>query len=141
MKARSSEQVSSLIGQQNELVKGYSAEIKALGDQISRLKEARDSVSAIYQKSCEVVNDIDTYDVGVAWQGNLRESWEELKRGAVKNGNTYCNSVDGVYLSICAVINTLGDSLADAQTGLDAANRTITSLNFELKAAQWGLDR
>lgn len=81
MKARSSEQVSSLISQQNELVKGYSAEIKALGDQISRLKEARDSVSAIYQKSCEVVNDIDTYDVGVAWQGNLRESWEELKRG------------------------------------------------------------
>lgn len=84
---------------------------------------------------------INAYDVGVAWQGNLRESWEELKRCAVNNGNTYCNSVNGVYLSICAAINTLGDGLADAQAGLDAANRTITSLNFELKAAQWGLDR
>ena len=78
---------------------------------------------------------------GLPGRGIFGRAGKSSKEDAVKNGNTYCNSVDGVYLSICAVINTLGDSLADAQTGLDAANRTITSLNFELKAAQWGLDR
>ena len=84
MKARSSEQVSSLISQQNELVKGYSAEIKALGDQISRLKEARDSVSAIYQKSCEVVNDIDTYDVGLPGRGIFGRAGKSSKEALSK---------------------------------------------------------
>ena len=67
------------IANQKGVIDGINARITSLSGRIERLETARDSVDGIYQDTCTMVDNMAAYDVGIAWQGNLREDWEDLR--------------------------------------------------------------
>lgn len=125
------------IANQKGVIDGINARITSLSGRIERLETARDSVDGIYQDTCTMVDNMAAYDVGIAWQGNLREDWEELKSDAVETGKTYRNAINDIYLAIDAKIASLSNQLTEEQTGLAAANETLRILNNELLVANW----
>lgn len=125
------------IANQKGVIDGINARITSLSGRIERLETARDSVDGIYQDTCTMVDNMAAYDVGIAWQGNLREDWEELKSDAVETGKTYRNAINDIYLAIDAKIASLSNQLTEEQTGLAVANETLRILNNELLVANW----
>lgn len=125
------------IANQKGVIDGINARITSLSGRIERLETARDSVDGIYQDTCTMVDNMASYDVGIAWQGNLREDWEELKSDAVETGKTYRNAINDIYLAIDAKIASLSNQLTEEQTGLAVANETLRILNNELLVANW----
>lgn len=125
------------IANQKGVIDGIDARITSLNGRIERLETARGSVDGIYQDTCTMVDNMAAYDVGIAWRGNPREDWEDLKGDAVEMGKTYRNAINDIYLAIDAKIASLSNQLTEEKTGLAVANETLRILNNELLVANW----
>lgn len=106
-----------------------------LSDKIARLEAARAAVSALHTDDKGFVSWVQRYDVGPTWRGAKREEFEEVKRDACAQGETYCEGVGEIYKAICDKITQLENERADGMGLISWAYSCINNLSNELDKA------
>lgn len=112
-------------------IRQYQSEISDYDETISRLEKADDGVRGVGNEVDSFIWHIRNYDVGVAWQGNLREEWESQKREAVKSAESYNDQIDDIGFIIRSKLRELRSQRGQIQRKLDQAD-------YDLKAVTRG---
>lgn len=122
----SRDELNAMIRESSCMVSELSAKEQIMPGKIERLKCAWNSMKAVWEEHGRLVWQIDTYDVGLGWQGTRREEFEEHKRNIKSTGDSYRTQLEDIGHIISDKHKELTQQLEDI-----TAQKTQESNNIE----------
>lgn len=131
-----SRQIEGLIKSQKSVVKKHESNVKSLTDKVNLLTDAHNAIKGVYDDNSSTADWMNTYDIGIAWQGVKREDWEECKRSTVEKLRSYCSKIDEILATIQEKLTNAKNELFWEQLALNSGRGYLEQLDRQLSEAK-----